>query len=136
MGARTSPQAVEPADVGAGEVRLLAQGAGRVGARQIGHGAGMGGSTAHADPASDLPAVLLALDATVVARGPGGTREIPIGELFQGLFGTALEPAELLTESRGPGPPATGARSCPKVTQRTRRWTSGGCPRTTRPAAL
>jgi carbon-monoxide dehydrogenase medium subunit len=56
----------------------------------------------HADPAADLPAVVLAMDATLVARGPGGTREIAAGDFFLGLFETALRPDELLTEIRFP----------------------------------
>ena len=81
----------------------------------------IGGSVAHADPASDLPAVLLALDATLVARGTDGAREIGIGEFFEGLFETVLEPGELLTEIRVPKPAATGW-SFQKFTQRAIDW--------------
>ena len=65
----------------------------------------MGGNLAHGDPANDHPATMLALDAEVVARGPGGERIIPITDFFVGLFATALEPAEILTEIRIPVPP-------------------------------
>lgn len=58
----------------------------------------IGGSLAHADPAAELPAVLLALDATFTAQGPEGTRRIPVEEFYTGLFETALEPDEILTE--------------------------------------
>ena len=75
----------------AARVPLLAYAAGQVGDPQIRHRGTIGGSVAHADPASDLPAVLLALDATIV-RGADGEREIPVGEFFQGLFETALQP--------------------------------------------
>src|SRR4029077_16391491 len=51
---------------------------------------------------SDLPAALLALDATFVVRGPGGAREIPAADFFRGFLETALEPHELLTELRVP----------------------------------
>ncbi len=64
----------------------------------------IGGSIAHCDPASDIPAVLLALDATVVARSRNGVRTIPIGELFVDAFVTRLEPDEILTEIRLPAP--------------------------------
>jgi len=64
----------------------------------------IGGSIAHADPASDMPAVLLALDATVVVRGPRGERTIPIGEFFEGPFATALAADEVMTEIRLPAP--------------------------------
>ncbi|HNP85505.1 MAG TPA: xanthine dehydrogenase family protein subunit M [Kouleothrix sp.] len=71
----------------------------------------VGGNLAHADPANDHPAVMLAYGAEVVARGPGGTRTIPIDELFVGLFETSLAHDELLTEIRIPlpGPGAGGA---------------------------
>ena len=57
----------------------------------------VGGNVAHADPASDLTGALLASEGTVVAQGPDGEREIPADEFFTGMFGTALEPDELLT---------------------------------------
>ncbi len=55
-----------------------------------------GGSLAHADPASELPACVVALDATIVARGPGGERRIAAAEFFAGIYETALAPDELL----------------------------------------
>lgn len=66
----------------------------------------VGGNLAHGDPANDHPAVMLALGATVVARGPKGERTIAITEFFTGLFQTALAPDEILTEIRIPVPPA------------------------------
>ena len=66
----------------------------------------VGGNLAHGDPANDHPATMLALEAEVVARGPGGERTIPITRFFTGLFATALAPAEILTEIRIPVPPA------------------------------
>ena len=65
----------------------------------------VGGNLAHGDPANDHPATMLALEAEVVARGPGGERTIPITSFFTGLFATALAPAEILTEIRIPVPP-------------------------------
>ena len=61
---------------------------GQVGDPQVRHRGTIGGSLAHADPAADLPAVVLALDAVLVARGPSGSREIAAGEFFRGLFET------------------------------------------------
>jgi carbon-monoxide dehydrogenase medium subunit len=66
----------------------------------------VGGNIAHADPANDHPAVMLAYGAQVVARGPSGTRVIPIDDFFVGLFETSLRPGELLTEIRIPRPAA------------------------------
>jgi aerobic carbon-monoxide dehydrogenase medium subunit len=64
----------------------------------------VGGSIAHADPASDLPACLLALDAELVARSSSGERTIPINGFFEGPFTTGLTSGEILTEIRLPGP--------------------------------
>jgi carbon-monoxide dehydrogenase medium subunit len=65
----------------------------------------VGGNLAHGDPANDHPATMLALRAEVVATGPGGARTIPIDDFFKGLFSTALESGEILTEIRIPEPP-------------------------------
>lgn len=65
----------------------------------------VGGNLAHGDPANDHPATMLALRAEIVAFGADGERTIPIDEFFFGLFMTALQPAEILTEIRIPVPP-------------------------------
>jgi carbon-monoxide dehydrogenase medium subunit len=77
---------------------VLSQAAGHIGDPQVRHRGTVGGSLAHADPASDLGTVLLALDAELVARGPGGERTIPATSFFTGPFDTALERREVLTE--------------------------------------
>jgi carbon-monoxide dehydrogenase medium subunit len=64
----------------------------------------VGGAIAHADPASDLPACLLALDAELVARSPRGERRIAIDGFFRGPFETWLGPDEILIEIRLPAP--------------------------------
>ena len=84
------------------QVPLLAHVAGQIGDPQVRHRGTIGGSIAHGDPASDLPAALLALRSTLVARGPGGEREIPADEMFTGFLETALGPDEVLTEIRVP----------------------------------
>jgi aerobic carbon-monoxide dehydrogenase medium subunit len=68
------------------------------------------GSLAHADPQGDWGSALLAMDAEVIARGPDGSRAIPLPELFLGPFVTSLEPTEIITEVRvpDPGPVAGG----------------------------
>src|SRR6266849_40676 len=65
----------------------------------------VGGNLAHGDPGNDHPATMLALGAQVVAVGPSGERVIPIDKFFLGLFTTALQPDEILTEIRVPSPP-------------------------------
>lgn len=66
----------------------------------------VGGNIAHADPANDHPAVMLAYRAEVEAQGPNGSRTIPIDDFFLGAFETALAPDEILTAIRIPAPPA------------------------------
>jgi aerobic carbon-monoxide dehydrogenase medium subunit len=65
----------------------------------------VGGNLAHADPANDHPATMLALGAEVTATGPKGARTIPIEQFFTGIFSTALAPDDILTEIRVPIPP-------------------------------
>ena len=81
---------------------VVARTAALVGDPQVRHRGTIGGSVAHADPASDLPTVLLALDADLVARGPDGERTIAASSFFTGPFETALAPREVLTEIRVP----------------------------------
>lgn len=90
--------------------RALAEAAASIGDPIVRNHGTAGGNVAHADPASDLPAALLALDGEVGAAGPDGARRIPAGRFFQGLLTTALEPAEVLTDLRLPAPgPRTGS---------------------------
>jgi carbon-monoxide dehydrogenase medium subunit len=102
VGAMTRHRDLEVSDVLQSEVPILRHVASLVGDPQVRHRGTIGGSVAHGDPASDLPAVVLACGATLVARGPGGERQIPATEFFQGFLETALAPDELLTEIRFP----------------------------------
>ncbi|HEY2506390.1 MAG TPA: xanthine dehydrogenase family protein subunit M [Streptosporangiaceae bacterium] len=81
---------------------LLAEAAGTVADPAVRHRATLGGSLAHADPAGDLPAVSLALDATLIARGLGGERQIPASAFFVDYLTTSLAPGEILTGIRVP----------------------------------
>lgn len=85
---------------------ILAECAEVIGDLQVRNVGTVGGSLVHADPAGDLPAVMLALEAELVARGPNGERRIPVGEFFVGMLTSALEPNEILTEIRIPLPAA------------------------------
>jgi carbon-monoxide dehydrogenase medium subunit len=121
IGALTRHMDVETSSMLAEHVPLLAAAAGQVGDPQVRHRGTIGGSIAHSDPASDLPATTLALGATYVAQGPKGTREIPAAEFFHGFLTTALEPDELLTEIRVPK--ITGAGwSFQKFNRRAQDW--------------
>jgi len=102
IGALTRHMDIETSSVLAEHVPLLAHAASHVGDPQVRHRGTIGGSIAHSDPASDLPATTLALGATYVAQGPNGTREIAAGDFFQGFLETALDADEMLTEIRVP----------------------------------
>ncbi|MFF0729144.1 FAD binding domain-containing protein [Streptomyces sp. NPDC004134] len=81
---------------------LLAAATATVADPAVRHRGTLGGSLAHADPAADLPAVALALDAELTAEGPGGRRTVPAREFFTDYLTTVLAPGELLTEIRVP----------------------------------
>ena len=81
---------------------LLADATRTVADPQIRHRGTLGGNLAHADPAGDLAAPTLALDATLTVAGPSGRRSIPVADFFVDYFTTALEPDEILTEIRIP----------------------------------
>ena len=108
IGALTRHRDLETSDVLANECAVVRAVAGQVGDNQVRHRGTIGGSCAHGDPASDLPAALLALDATFVAKGPNGQREIAAADFFQGFLETSLAPDELLTEIRVPKTGANG----------------------------
>jgi carbon-monoxide dehydrogenase medium subunit len=102
IGAGTKHRSVEVSEVLAKECPLLPAVARTVGDPQVRHRGTIGGSLAHADPASDLPAAVLALGGTVVLRSPRGERRVPITEFYTGVFSTVKEPDELLVEIRVP----------------------------------
>src|SRR5256884_7033377 len=102
VGALTRHRDLETSDVLTTHCAPLRTVASEVGDNQVRHRGTIGGSVSHGDPASDLPALLLALDATFVVQGPGGAREIPAAAFFRGFLETALAPDELLTEIRVP----------------------------------
>jgi aerobic carbon-monoxide dehydrogenase medium subunit len=81
---------------------LLAQAAGMIADPAVRHRGTIGGGLAHADPAGDLPAVITALDATLVVLGPSGTREIKPADFFADYLTTSLAPGEILTSVRVP----------------------------------
>jgi len=81
---------------------IVSYAAGEIGDPQVRHVGTIGGSVAHADPASDMPSVLLALDAEMEVRGPGGVRNVGAGDFFKGLFEPDLATDEVLTEIRVP----------------------------------
>jgi len=120
IGALTRHHDVQHDATAVSEAPLLAAVAGRVGDPQVRHRGTIGGSLAHADPASDLPAAVLALGGSVVARGPGGEREIPATDFFTGFLETALAPDEVLVEVRVPR--GASGHSYQKFVRRSQDW--------------
>ncbi len=106
IGAMTRQRAVERSDAVRSVAPLLAEAMPFIAHPQIRNRGTVGGSLAHADPAAELPAVMLALEARFRARGPQGERWIPAGEFFTGILETALGPDELLLEVVVPKSPA------------------------------
>ncbi len=103
------------------EVPLLASTAHQVGDPQVRHRGTLGGTLAHGDPASDLPAAVLALGGTLVALGPDGRREIAAADFFRGFLETALHPDEMLVEIRVPKVAGAGW-SFQKFNRRAQDW--------------
>jgi aerobic carbon-monoxide dehydrogenase medium subunit len=121
IGALTRHYDIETSDVLKAEAPLLAHAAGLVGDPQVRHRGTIGGSISHGDPASDLPAVALAMGATMVVRGPEGERAIAATDFFLGFLETALAADELLTEIRLPKAAGAGW-SFQKFNRRAQDW--------------
>jgi carbon-monoxide dehydrogenase medium subunit len=97
IGAMTTHFAVSQGGLG-----LASSAAGTIADPQVRYRGTIGGSLAHGDPASDMPAVLLAADGSVTVRGSSGQREVAAADLFQDYLTTAVEDGEILTEVRLP----------------------------------
>jgi len=102
IGALATHDAVEHSDVLKDRCPLLAEVAGVIGDMQVRNRGTIGGALAHADPAADYPGAILALEASIVATGPKGSRTIAAKDFFVEMLTTALSPTELITEVRVP----------------------------------
>jgi aerobic carbon-monoxide dehydrogenase medium subunit len=105
IGGRTRESALERSDLIRSKYPLLFDTAQVIADPLVRNRATVGGNLAHADPANDHPATMLALGAEVTATGPKGQRAIKMTDFFTGIFSTALAPDEILTEIRIPIPP-------------------------------
>jgi aerobic carbon-monoxide dehydrogenase medium subunit len=121
VGALTRHRDLQTSDVLQSHAPLLAHVAGQIGDPQVRHRGTIGGSIAHGDPASDLPAACLALGATFMVEGPRGKRQIEGGEFFQGFLETSLEPDEVLVEISVPKSGGAGW-SFQKFNRRAQDW--------------
>jgi aerobic carbon-monoxide dehydrogenase medium subunit len=105
---------------------LLSYAAGLIGDPQVRHRGTIGGSVAHGDPASDFPAVLLALDGEVDIAGAGGVRTVAAADFFRGVFETAAGPGEMVTEVRVPKLTGDHVWSYLKFRRRAQDWATVG----------
>ena len=121
IGALTKHRLLETSDLLLAECPLLAHVASKVGDPQVRHRGTLGGSLAHSDPASDLPAAVLALGGSLIAEGPGGQREIAVADFFTGYFESSLAEDEMLTEVRVPKAPGA-SWSYQKFNRRAQDW--------------
>jgi carbon-monoxide dehydrogenase medium subunit len=123
IGALTRHADVERSELLARACPVLPRVAGEIGDPQVRHRGTIGGSLAHADPASDLPAVMVALDAELTIRAADGSeRTAAAGTFFRGLFEPDLRPTEMLTEIRVPRLPDGTGWSAIKFHRRAQDW--------------
>jgi len=120
IGALTRHHDVANSDAVRSAAPVLAHAAALVGDPQIRHRGTIGGSVAHADPSADVPTALLALGASYVVQGPGGTRTVAADDFATGFLESVLEPDELLTEVRVPK--ASAGWGYQKFTRRAIDW--------------
>ena len=118
VGALARHREVERSELVARANPLLAAAVKLIGHAAIRNRGTIGGSVAHADPAAELPAILVALDGEIEARSSRGARTIAAADFFEGFLTTTLEPDELLTEVRFPGLPAGGGWSIQEFSRR------------------
>jgi CO/xanthine dehydrogenase FAD-binding subunit len=118
IGAMTRTRALEDDPTIAAQVPLAAQAAPLIAHRAIRNRGTVGGAIAHADAAAELPAVMLATDATMVAVSAAGRRQIPAADFFLTHYTTALAPNEILVELRLPPPPPGSGTSFQEISRR------------------
>ena len=126
IGALTRHKAVHDDPLLQEHCPIVSTTAGLIGDPQVRHRGTIGGSLAHGDPASDLPAVMLALGAEMTIRGAGGERIVPAADFFRSVFETALGPGEVLTEIRVPKLGESTGWSYLKLNRRAQDWATVG----------
>ena len=115
IGALTTHAAVASNEIVRAKLPMAAEAANLIGDAQVRNLGTIGGSLAHADPSADWPAVLTALDASVVVAGARGEKTVKVEQLIVGPLTTTLQPGELLTQVRIPLPPARTAGAYEKL---------------------
>jgi carbon-monoxide dehydrogenase medium subunit len=118
IGALTSHHSIESSSVIQRSLAALADAAGAIGDIQVRNKGTIGGSIAHADPAADYPASILAFDATIVTLGPQGERQIPVSKFFLDMMTTSLEENEVVREIQIPVRPGRIGSAYLKMAQK------------------
>ena len=118
IGGMTRQRALERSTLVSDRVPLVAETMPHIAHPAIRNRGTIGGSLAHADPAAELPAVALALNARLVVSSTSGAREVAADEFFIGLFTTAVQPGDLLTEIRIPPPPVRSGFAFQEISRR------------------
>jgi carbon-monoxide dehydrogenase medium subunit len=119
IGALTTQHEVIGSGLLAGKIPILRETALVIADPQVRYAGTVGGNVANGDPGNDLPAVMLALDATYQIDGKDGTRRIPARSFYKGAYATALAPHEILTAVRIPVPPAGHGAAYEKLKRKT-----------------
>ena len=119
IGAMTRQAALERSDLIRTQYPILADAVPLIADPLVRNRGTVGGNVANGDPGNDQPAIMLALGATFVARGPKGERSIPANQFYKGLYSTALAPNEILTEIRIPAPPPKSGGAYAKLKRKT-----------------
>ena len=127
VGAMTRYVDIERSDLIKRYFALLPEGIDLIGDQQVRNRGTIGGSVAHSDPAADTPGMVLALKATIVAKGPNGERTVKADDFFMDLMQTALQPDEVITEIRFPKPPANTGSAYTKLANRASHYAVVGC---------
>ncbi len=127
IGALTTHYQLESNEDLANSVAVVPEAASHIGDVQVRNRGTIGGSVAHADPASDLPSVLVALGAEFVAKGPNGERTIGAGDFFEDLMTTSLGENELLTEIRFKVPQGKVGSAYEKLSNKASHYSVVGC---------
>jgi len=109
IGGATRQATLERSELIGAKYPILRDAVGLIADPLVRNRATVGGNLANGDPGNDLPAIMIALGATLVARGPRGERAIPANQFYKGIYSTALAPDEILTEIRVPIPPPRSA---------------------------
>jgi len=119
IGAMTRQAALERSDLIRTQYPILADAVPLIADPLVRNRGTVGGNVANGDPGNDQPAIMLALGAIFVARGPKGERSVPAGQFYKGLYSTALAPNEILTEIRIPAPPPKSGGAYAKLKRKT-----------------